>query len=93
MQQHPEQGVFLEKRCGKVFQVFDQAVIGLRPVHGKVETVFVAFCGIGKITCIRPVRNHENLQIFIQRMLAVKALFAVAMNLVKGLANGNTAFF
>ena len=93
MQQHIQQGIFLEERCRKVLQVFDQAVILLRPVHGKVETVLVAPGGVGKITTVGSVGNDKDLQIFIKRMLAVKALLAIAMNLVKGLANGNTAFF
>ncbi len=61
MQQHIEQGVFLEKRGGKVFQVFDQAVIRLRPVHGEVEAVFVTRRGVGKITAIGAIGDHKQL--------------------------------
>ena len=64
MQQHIEQGVFLKEGSGKVFQVFDQTVIRLRPVHGEVVAVFVARRGVGKITAIGAVGNDKQLQIF-----------------------------
>ncbi|MNJ62699.1 hypothetical protein D3C77_585500 [compost metagenome] len=63
MQQHIEQSVFLKERSGKVFQIFDQAVIRLRPIHGEVEAVFVALGGVGKITAIGAVGNDKQLQI------------------------------
>ena len=87
MQQHIEQGVFLEKGGGKVFQILDQTVIGLRPVHGEVEAVLVAPSGVGKITAIGAVRNHKQLQILEQGLLAVIVFFAVAVYLINGFTN------
>ncbi len=74
MQQHIEQRIFLKESRGKVFQVFNQAVIGLRPVHGEVVAVFIALGGVGEITAIGAVGNYKQLQVLIQRMFAVKAL-------------------
>jgi len=86
-QQDTEQGVFLEKGGGKVLQVLNQAVIRLRPVHGEVEAVFVALGGVGKVTAVRAVGNHKQLQVLEQGMLPVKAFLAVAMHLIEGLPN------
>ena len=42
MQQHIQERVLLEKGGGEAFQVFDQAVVDLCPVHGEVKAVFIA---------------------------------------------------
>ncbi len=52
MQQHIEQGVFLKESGRKVFQVFNQAVIGLRSVHGEIKAVLITLCSIGEITAV-----------------------------------------
>ena len=93
MQQHIEQGVLLEKGCSKVLEVFQQAIISFRPVHGEVEAVFVALGGIGKITAIGAVGNHKKLQILEQGMFTVKTLFTVAVHLIKGFADRHAALF
>ena len=93
LQQHTEQGVFLKKGSGKVFEIFDEAVIGFGPVHRKVEAISIALGGVGKVAGIGAVGNNEELQIFIERMFGIKAFFAVAMHLVKGFSNGDTTFF
>ena len=93
MQQHIEQRVLLQEGGRKVLQVFDQAVIRLRPVHGEVKTVFVALGGVGKVAAVGAVRNHKQLQILEQRVGAVKALFAVAVYLVKGFTYRHAALF
>jgi type I site-specific restriction-modification system R (restriction) subunit len=36
-------------------------IIWLRPIHGEIKAVFIAFSGIGEIAAICPVRNHEYL--------------------------------
>ena len=66
MQQYINEGVLLQEGRGEVFQVFNQGVVGLRPVHGEVKAVFVALRGVGKISRISAVRDHEQLQIFVQ---------------------------
>jgi len=85
--------MFLEKGRGKVFEVFYQCIIGLRPVHGEVEAVFIPLGGIGKVAGVGAVGNDKQLQVFEQGCVAVKALFAVAVYLIKGFANGHAAFF
>ena len=90
-QQHLEQRVFLKERGREILQVLDQAVVRLRPVHGEVVAVFVALRGVGKVTAVSAVGNHKQLQKLEQRIRAVEALFAVAVHLVEGLANGHTA--
>ena len=82
---------FLKKRSGKVFEIFNQAVISLCPVHGEIKTVFVALGGVGKITAIRTVGNHKQLQILVQRMLAIKAFFAVTVYLIEGFTDRHAA--
>ena len=91
VQQHIEQRVLLEKGSREVLQVLDQAVVRLRPVHGEVEAVFIALGGVGKVTAVRAVGNHKQLQILEQGMQAVKALLAVAVHLVKGFTNCHSA--
>lgn len=93
MQQHFKQGVLLKESGGKVFQVFNQAVVGFCPVHTEIEAVFVALGGISKIAAIGAVRDNKHLQVLIQRILAVKALFTVTMYLIKGFTYGDTSFF
>ena len=83
----------MEKSRCNVLQVFEQGVIGLRPVHGEVEAVFVALGGVGKVAGIGAVGDHKQLQKFIQRVVSVKALFAVAMHLIKRFTNGYAALF
>ncbi|CAH0183788.1 hypothetical protein SRABI106_01161 [Rahnella aquatilis] len=85
--------MFLEKGRGKVFEVFYQRIVGLRPVHGEVEAVFIPLGGIGKVAGVGAVGNDKQLQVFEQGCVAVKALFAVAVYLIKGFANGHAAFF
>ncbi|MNF59031.1 hypothetical protein D3C84_406110 [compost metagenome] len=90
VQQHIKQGVLLEKGGGKVFQILDQAVIRLRPVHGEVEAVLVALGSVGKVTAVGAVGDHEQLQIFEQGIRAIEAFLAVAVHLIEGLANRYT---
>ncbi len=85
--------MLLEKRGGEVLQVFNQRVVGLRPVHGEIKTVFIPLRGIGKVTGIGAVGYHKQLQVFKQRVIAVKAFLAVTVNLVKSFTNRYTAFF
>ena len=77
----------------KVLQIFNQFVSRVGPVHRKVETVFVAPYGVGKVARIRSVGDDEELQEFIQRLLTVEALLAVAVHLVEGFADGLPALF
>ena len=93
MQQHVEQRVLLEEGGREILQVLDQRVVRLRPVHGEVEAVLVALGGVGKVTAVGAVGDHEQLQILVQRVGAVEALFAVTVNLVEGLTNSDAAFF
>jgi hypothetical protein len=44
-----------EKSCGEIFQVFDQSIVCLCPIHGKVKTVFISLGSIGKIAAISTV--------------------------------------
>ena len=44
----------------------------------------VALSGVVKVAGISAVGDHKQLQELEQRMLAIKALFAVAVHLVKG---------
>ena len=53
--------MFLKESRGKVFQVFNQAVISLRPVHGEVEAVFITLGRVSKIAAIGAVRDHKQL--------------------------------
>ena len=92
-QQHFQQSVSLKEGGGEVFQILDQAVVSLCPMHGEVKVVLVPLGGVSKVAGISTIGNHKQLQILEQGMLAVEALFAVAMYLVKGLANGYTASF
>ncbi|SAA85301.1 Uncharacterised protein [Klebsiella pneumoniae] len=85
--------MFLEERGRKVSQVFNQCIVRPRPVHGEIETVFIPLCGIGKVTGIRPVGNHEELQVFKQGVIAVKAFLAVTVYLVKGFTNRHATLF
>ena len=85
--------MFLEKGSGKVFEVFNQRVVWFRPVHGEVKTVFIALCGVGKVTGIGAVRNDKQLQILKQGIFAVKTLFTVTMYLVESLTNRHAALF
>ena len=91
VQQHLEQGLLLEEGGREVLQVQNPAVVRLRPVHGEVEAVFVALRGVGKVARVGAVGNHKQLQILEQRVRAVEALFAVAVHLIKRLADGHAA--
>ena len=66
MQQHFQQSVFLKKRGSKIFQILNRRIIGFRPIHRKFKTIFITLRGIGEITRIGTVGNHEYLQIFKQ---------------------------
>ena len=77
----------------KVLQIFNQFVSRVGPVHRKVETVFVAPYGIGKVARVRSVGDDKELQEFIQRLLTVEALLAVAVHLVEGFADGLSSLF
>jgi hypothetical protein len=74
--------VLLEKRRRKVLPALDQRVVRLRLVHGEVEAVLVALRSIGEVGAVGAVREHEQLQVFEQRLLDTEALLAVAVNLV-----------
>src|SRR5690554_5731634 len=89
-QQHLQQRAPLEESRGKVLQILDQPVIRLRPVHGEIEAVLVAFGGIGEVAGIGAVGNHEQLQVLEQRVVTVEALLAVAVHLVERLTDGHT---
>ena len=82
----------MEEGSRKVFQVFDEHVVCLCPVHRKVKAVFVALHGVGEIAGVGSVRDDEYLQIFIQRTLAVEALLTVSMHLVECFANCYATF-
>ena len=83
----------LQEGGSKVLQVLDQFVVRLGPVHGEVEAVLVALGSVGEIAGIGTVGDHKNLQILVQRAIAVKAFFAVAMDLVESLTNGHATLF
>ena len=85
--------MFLEEGGSEVFQIFDKTIVRLRPVHGEVKAVFIACGGIGKVARISAIGDHKQLQIFIQRMLTVKALFTVSVYLVERLTDSNTPLF
>ena len=85
--------MLLEESGGKVLQVLNQSVIRLCPVHGEIKAVFIPLSGTGKVPGISPVGNHEELQVFKQGVIAVKAFLAVTVYLVKGFTNRHTAFF
>jgi len=83
--------VLLQESRREVLEVFDQTIVGLRPVHGEVKTVLVALSSVGKITAVSAVRDHKKLKILIERTITVKTLFAVSVDLIEGLTNRNTA--
>ena|GEM_PF-2223547 len=91
LQEHFQQRVFLEKGRGKVFQVFDQRVVRLRPVHGEVEAVFIPLRRIGKVATVRAIRDHEKLQKLVEGVFRIEALFAVAVHLIEGFTNRHPA--
>ena len=90
-EQHLQQGVAAKERRREILQVLDRRVVGPRPVHREVETVLLALHRVGEIACVRSVRDHEELQIFVERGLAVETLLAVAVHLVEGLAHSHPA--
>ena len=92
-EQHLQQGVAAKERRREILQVLDRRVVGPRPVHREVETVLLALHRVGEIACVRSVRDHEELQIFVERSLAVETLLAVAVHLVERLADGHAALF
>ena len=91
MQQHIQKCALLKECCGEVLQILDQPIVGLRPVHGKVEAVFVALGRVREIASVGAIRDHEELGEFVERSLAVEALFAVAVNLIERFADCHTA--
>ena len=93
VQQYAQEGILGEKGYGEIFEVFDEAIVRGRPVHGEIEAVFIALDGIGEIARIGAIANDEDLQVFVKRASAIEALFAVAVDLVKGFADGDAALF
>ena len=87
-----EQGVFLKEGRRKVFQIFDQFIVCLGPVHGEIEAVLIAFGGVGKVAAVGAVGNDEDLQVLEEGVVGIQALFAVAVYLVEGLPKGNAPF-
>ena len=61
VKQHIKQGLLLKERGREVLQIFNQAVVRLRPVHGEVVAVFVALRGVGKVAAVSAIGNHEHL--------------------------------
>ena len=93
IKQNIQQSMLLEESGGKVLQVLNQSVIRLCPVHGEIKAVFIPLSGTGKVPGISPVGNHEELQVFKQGVIAVKAFLAVTVYLVKGFTNRHAALF
>ena len=85
--------MLLEESGGKVLQVLNQGVVRFRPVHGEIKAVFIPLSGTGKVPGISPVGNYEELQVFKQGVIAVKAFLAVTVYLVKGFTNRHAALF
>ena len=62
-------------------------------MHREVEAVFVPLRGVGEIAGIRAVGDDEQLQVFEQRIPAVEALLAIAVDLVEGFTDRHPALF
>ena len=84
--------MFLQKGGGEILQILDGVIIRFRPIHGEIKAVFIALGGIGEIARIRAVGNHEDLQEFEERIVAVETLLAITVYLIKSLANRHATF-
>ena len=83
----------LEEGGSEILEVLDGRVVRFRPVHRKVERILVALGGVGKISGVGAVGDDKDLEIFEEGMLCVETLFAVAVHLIEGFANGDSSSF
>ena len=83
MQKHLEERVALEEGRRKVLQVADWLVVCQRPVDRKVKAILIPRQRIGKVPCVGPVGDDKDLQILVERVLAVEALLTIPMHLIK----------
>ena len=99
-----QNGVLAEKGLGKVHEIGDNAVVGVRPEGGEFKAIagfgllgFLRFGildmvetgGIGIILRICAVGDHEDLHEFIQPAGRPEAIPLIAVDLVEGFPNGN----
>ena len=99
-----QNGVLAEKGLGKVHEIGDNAVVGVRPEGGEFKAIagfgllgFLRFGildmietgGIGIILRICAVGDHENLHKLVKPAGCPEAIPLIAVDLIEGFPNGN----
>ena len=99
-----QNGVLAEKGLGKVHEIGDNAVVGVRPEGGEFKAIagfgllgFLRFGildmvetgGIGIILRICAVGDHENLHKLVKSAGCPEAIPLIAVDLIEGFPNGN----
>ena len=93
-----------EKGLGKIHQVRDDAIVGIRPERSELKAIagfgllgFLRFgildmvetSGIGIILRICAVGDHENLRKLVKPAGCPEAIPLIAVDLIEGFPNGN----